>query len=362
MEHKIDWSKRDINSKIIKIMNLYDVLVTSIEDGKKKIESERKAVDCGVIFEEMFIKVFNKYGIGKIRKITQIVGDIPYGHSHNLDYQIIYDQNNGRCWGEAKFSTTSDFDEIVKKLHQVITGLFAISLNTIEKYPIWYFIFNPNITEKELIDIVRNELIKNKEKLAYQDRENPQKLLKFFKPVVFSNIWSIAPLIGGRIRLSDETDIHKLKLWFDEFSNFSNIIPREWYGITKFDTQSREQIPKDGEKKKDDDVLKLSIQEETLITFLAAYTKKKEKGNWKVPGKRPASFKEFLNVNLHDYLEDAISIGKESGVLIQGGGYTKLGSKFENILIQNSVGQLQHEVRKFLLERIKKSSVIMSEH
>lgn len=225
-----------------------------------------------------------------------------------------------------------------------------------------FFIYNPYITEKELINIVKNELNNNREKLDHSDRQNPEKLLEYFKPVLFKNVWSVAPLIGGRIRLTDETEIHKLKLWFDEFSNFSNKIPIEWYGIPQYEPIFDEPTTEDSKEGGKPDILKLSIQEETLVKILSAYKKKKEKGIWKVPGKRPSSFEEFLSENLKDYLSDAISIGKESGVLKQGGGYIKLGIKFQNMLIQNSVGELQQEVRKFLLDRIKKSSVIMSEH
>ncbi|MFW9876220.1 MAG: hypothetical protein ACFFG0_24220 [Candidatus Thorarchaeota archaeon] len=361
MEQSIDWSKRDINSKVIKLMNLYDAMKASIEDGIRRFENEKRNVECGGIFEEMFIKVFNKYGVGKIQKISQIVGDIPYGQVHNLDYLIIYGNNDGRCWGEAKYTNTSDNSQIVQKLHQVITGLFAISLETIEKNPIWYFIFDPYIEEIDLIDIVKNELNKYKDKLSSLDQENPEKLLQYFKPVLFKNVWSIAPLLGGTMRLTTETEIHNLKLWFDEFSDFGNKIPLEWYGISQdvsgIETSSTTDDTKDDKKL----IPKLSIQEETLVKILSAYKKIKEKGNWKVSGKRSSSFKEFLSDNLKDYLDAAISIGKESGVLIQGGGYLKLGDKFTTILIQNSIGELQKKVRKFLLDRIKQSSIMVSQ-
>ena len=351
MDDRIEWSKRDINCKVISIMNLYDELLNSIEDGRKWIANERRAIECGENFEEMLIKVFNKYGVGKINKATKNVGDIPYDQPHNLDYQLTIHKTGEKCWGEAKFTTTSNKNKILEKLHQVITGLFAISLNTIERYPIWYFIFNPYITENDLIDLVKGELNKYKEMLSIEDQDNPEKLLNFFKPIIFNNFWGIAPLIGGRVKLSDETDIHNLKKWFDMFSDFSNNIPKEWFGITIDEIKPEEEII---DKEKKDEKIKLTLKEEILIRMLSAYRKKKDKGKWYVPGKRSASFKEYLDENLLDYLEESTAIGKECGVLLQAGGYVRLGSKFENFLIQHSIGQLQLEVRKFLIERKKK--------
>ncbi len=348
MNNKIEWSKRDINCKIVSIMNLYDELLDSIEDGRKRIENERRAIECGENFEDMFIKVFNKYGVGGIKKATKNVGDIPYGQPHNLDYQLIINTGE-KFWGEAKFTTTSNKSKILEKLHQVISGLFAISLNTIEKYPIWYFIFNPYITKNDLIDLVKVELYKYKEMLSVEDQDNPEKLLDFFKPIIFNNNWGIAPLIGGRLKLLDETDFHNLKKWFDMFSDFSNNIPKEWFGITIDEIKLEKEII---EKEKKEEKIELTIQEEVLIKILSAYQKKKVKEKWQVPGKRIPSFTEYLDNNLKDYLEDSTATGKECGILLRAaGGYLKLGSKFENILINNSIGQLQLEVRKFLIKR-----------
>ena len=337
-------------------MNLYDNIKTSIEDGRKWIPITGRALECGDNFEEMFVKVFNKYGVGRMKKVSKNVGDIPYEQTHNLDYQITYGKRGGKCWGEAKFTNTSDKNDILKKLHQVITGLFAISLNTIDRYPIWYFIYNSHITENELIDIVKDELIKNKEMLSPEDKVNPVKLLDFFKPVVFNNIWGVAPLIGGKMKLTEETEIHNLKKWFDLFLNFGNTIPKEWYDITTKEVKPDDGI-KDEEKK--EEKIKLNIQQETLIKCLSAFNKVKEKGKYVVKGKRSSSFNEYLDKNLQDYLDDAVSIGKKRGVLIGAGGYIKLGKKFENILIQNSIGQLQLEARNFLMERQEQPNKII---
>ena len=352
MVERIEWSKRDINCKMISIMNLYDMLRNSIEDGRKWIEMEKRSTECGDNFEDMFIKVFNKYDVGKIKKITKNVGDIPYGQAHNLDYQLIINKTGENFWGEAKFTNTSDKTKILRKLHQVITGLFAISLNTIERYQIWFFIFNPHITENDLIDLVKGELNKYKEMLSREDQDNPEKLLAYFKPVIFKNKWGIAPLIGGRVKLSDETEIHNLKKWFELFSDFGNSIPKEWFGIKVEEISPEKEVVE--ERKEKEEKPKTTLQDEALIKILSAYQAKKVKGKMQISGKRSTTLIKFLDANLHDYLEEAISIGKNCGILLHtSGGSLKLGSKFENILINNSPGQLQLEVRKFLTERKK---------